>query len=268
MNFLIEKNYEDIAYSSEQMVELLETHKVVVLRNYKLEQDPLAFFTKFSDNLGYIHNIDEDVLTGKSTGKRWIDITYDPAITNKYRTAPVAQPLHTDASYLDIRDNIQFFYCVSQAELGGATVFLDSRFLVELIAYAKETELLDLLQETEIVFSKQKRRRVSPILRQADGDYRLNWNYYCGDKNNSSTIKALFERFHHFLESRVVKSGLVTEVLLQKNDVVFFHDELVLHGRNAYFAKEKGQRSLNKGTLLLESRFFKNNHLHLLQTTI
>ena len=38
----------------------------------------------------------------------------------------------------------------------------------------------------------------------------------------------------------------------EKNDAVFFHDELVLHGRNSYFATEKGQRSLIKGTILLK----------------
>ncbi|MFT7483146.1 MAG: hypothetical protein ACI8WW_002085, partial [Oceanospirillaceae bacterium] len=43
-----------------------------------------------------------------------------------------------------------------------------------------------------------------------------------------------------------------TEAMLEKNDAVFFHDELVLHGRNSYFATEKGQRSLRKGTILLK----------------
>ena len=252
MEFFIEKNYSDIDYSSEQMIDLLNQYKVVVLRNYEQDTNALDFFTSFSDQIGNVIDIDEDKITGKKTGKRWIDITYDPAIKNKYRSAPVAQPLHTDASYVDFSNNIQFFYCVSQAKLGGATVFIDSRFVVDLMKIAKETDLLQLLLSKEIKFAKDTRSRISPILRFIDNDYHFNWNYYCGDKNNSAEIKALFERFHHFLETRVVKSGLLKEVLLKKNDVVFFHDELVLHGRNAYFATKKGERSLNKGTVFLK----------------
>lgn len=261
MNFLKETTYESVNYSPEQLIPLLEENKVVVLRGFNRAEEPLEFFESFSDRLGYIHNMDEDLLTGEATGKRWIDITYDPKVQNKYRSAPVAQPLHTDASYIDIRDNVQFFYCVSRAELGGSTVFIDSVKLVKLIQLAEETELLDRLLNTEIIFGKDKRTRVSPILYPDGDDYRLNWNYYCLGEGNTDEAKQLFEDFHQFLERRVVKSGLLTEVLLEKNDVVFFHDELVLHGRNSYFAKYKGQRSLNKGMLILDSRLEKNNGL-------
>ncbi len=263
MNYLVSKDYKEINYSAEEMVPLLENNKVVVLKNYGLDRDPLEFFTEFSDKLGYIYNVDESVETGEATGKRWIDITYDPAIKDKYRTAPVGQPLHTDASYIDIKDNIQFFYCVGAAKMGGATIFIDSRFLVDLFEPAGEGELLESLMEQDVTFSKGLRNRREPIIQKDGDDWRLNWNYFCGDKGNQESEKKLVERFHTFLETRVVRSGLVTEVMLKKNDAVFFHDELVLHGRNSYFATEKGQRSLNKGTIILESRFGKNAHLNL-----
>jgi alpha-ketoglutarate-dependent taurine dioxygenase len=261
MNFLLETTYRSINYSHDLLIPLLEANKVVVVREYESDIEPLDFFESLADKLGYIHPIDEDIVTGKSTGKKWIDITYDPQIKDKYRTAPVAQPLHTDASYVDIRDNIQFFYCVSQASLGGSTVFIDANFLVQLMKKASEQELIQRLMDTTVIFSKDTRKRVSPILRRNHNTYRFNWNYYCRDANNSPAVKALFEDFHTFLQMRVVQSGLLTEVLLKKNDVVFFHDELVLHGRNSYFADFPGQRSLNKGTLILQSRLPLNKGL-------
>jgi alpha-ketoglutarate-dependent taurine dioxygenase len=86
----------------------------------------------------------------------------------------------------------------------------------------------------------------------------LNWNFFCVAKDITPTQKELVDKFHEFLETRVVKSGLLTETALRKNDVVFFHDELILHGRNSYFATAKGERSLSKGTMLLDSRLYKN----------
>lgn len=261
MNFLKETTYQEVNYSAAELIPILESNKVVVLRDYNHELDPLDFFESLTNELGYMYSIDEDLKSGLSTGKKWIDITYDPAIKDRYRAAPVAQPLHTDASYLDIRDNIQFFYCVSQAKLGGSTTFIDSNLLVKLIEMAGEQDLLEKLLNIEITFSKGERKRVSTILWKDGDDYRFNWNYYRIDKSNSLEVKDLFEEFHAFLENRVVKSGLLTGVLLKKNDVVFFQDELVLHGRQSYFAEFKGQRSLNKGTLILNSRFHKNEGL-------
>lgn len=261
MNYLLETTYEAIAYSPSRMEALLETNKIVVLRDYLLEADSLAFFNDFSDGIGFIYHIDEDIETGKPTGKRWIDISYDPDRQDRYRTAAYAQPLHTDFSYINIRDNVQFFYCVSQAELGGSTVFIDTKRLVELLELANANALKDQLLELDVIFSKGGRERVSKILIKDGDDYRVNWNYYCVSRANSQEVLDLQEAFHEFLERRIVRSGLLTEVLLRKNDVVFFHDELVLHGRNSYFATHKGQRSLNKGTLILESRRSKNKGL-------
>jgi alpha-ketoglutarate-dependent taurine dioxygenase len=261
MNYLVETTYDAITYTPKKMEALLETHKVVVLRDYNLMEDSLSFFNDFSDGIGFIYHIDEDIITGKPTGKRWIDITYDPDRQDRYRSAAYAQPLHTDFSYINITDNVQFFYCVSQAELGGSTIFIDTLRLVELLDLANANDLKERLMCLDVVFNKGGRERISKILVKEGDDYRVNWNYYCVDKKNTQEVLDLQEEFHEFLERRVVRSGLLTEVLLHKNDVVFFHDELVLHGRNAYFATHKGQRSLNKGTLILESRRKKNTGL-------
>lgn len=251
-SFYKEVTFDEIEYSAEKMLAVLHQNKVIVLRGYQGQEDPFDFFTKLSDQLGEIVPSDEDLITGQSTGKRWIDITYDPKVMNKYRSAPVGQPLHTDASYSPIKDNLQFFFCAGQAKLGGATTFIDAHLVVDLLEMANENELLEDLKKHEIRFAKDNRERITPILWKEDDMWHFNWNYYTGAPDNSEFEKELFERFHKFLETRVVRSGLVTEALLKKNDAVFFHDELVLHGRNSYFATEPGQRSLIKGTILLK----------------
>lgn len=259
MNFLFTTTFKAIDYKPENLLPLLENNKVTLVRDYNLATPPLDFFEHFSDQLGHIFNMDQDLLTGKSTGKRWIPISYDPNVPDKYRSAPVAQPLHTDASYRETVDNINFFFCESQAELGGATTFIDSNYVVELLKLAGEGQLLDELMSTRVVFSKDRRRRVEHIIWEEDNDLHMNWNYYTVDKTeNDAGVLDLVERFHQFLERRIVPSGLVTAVMLRKNDVVFFNDERILHGRQSYFAKYKGQRSLIKGCIILESRMDKN----------
>lgn len=259
--FFHEATYDSISYDPAQAKELLEKYKVLVLRGYDRPEDPRDFFDKFSDQIGFIIPLDEDLLTGESTGKRWIDITYDPDVKDKYRAAPVAQPLHTDASYFDMNRNIQFFYCAGQALKGGATTFIDSAEVVELLEISGEHELLEKLKNVPITFSKTGRERTLPILRMLDDGWHFNWNFFCADPDLNEEQRAIVDDFHNFLQTRVVQSGLVFACMLEKYDVVFFHDELILHGRNSYFATEKGQRSLIKGTILLDSVLKYNQHI-------
>lgn len=259
--FFHETTYDAISYDPAKAKELLEKFKVLVIRGYEGSEDPAVFFDKFSEKIGFIYGIDEDLLTGEYTGKRWIDITYDPDIKDKYRAAPVAQPLHTDASYVDMNRNIQFFYCAGQAFKGGATTFIDSDELVELLKISGENDLLERLKTIPIKFSKLNRSRTLPILRSLDDGWHFNWNYFCADPDLTKEERAVVDDFHNFLQTRVVQSGLVFPCLLEKYDVVFFNDELILHGRNSYFATEKGQRSLMKGTILLDSVLQYNQHI-------
>jgi hypothetical protein len=50
-------------------------------------------------------------------------------------------------------------------------------------------------------------------------------------------------------------SGVVLPVQLEVGEAVFFHDDRLLHGRNAYFAKTKGERCLIKGKIILDAEF-------------
>lgn len=249
LNFLHEVDYESINYDSSIARDLLKKNKVLVLRNYTLKQDISEWFDIFSEELGTIINMDEDLYTGEPTGKRWISISYDKSNPDKYRSAPVRQPLHTDYSYIPVDNNIQFFFCKSRAEKGGATTFIDVNDIVELLKLDGKTELLNKLMDIPIRHQKAERFKEKPIIQLIDDEYHINWNYYPALTGNGDA--SLIEDFHQFLETRIVNSGLIHEVLLDKNDCVFFHDELLLHGRNSYFATYKGQRELMKGTILL-----------------
>jgi alpha-ketoglutarate-dependent taurine dioxygenase len=252
MKFLIEQTYDDLSYSPQDCRSLLQQYKVVVLRDFGLEEEPLSFFERFSDELGGVCFVDEDLSTGKATGKRWIDVAFDPAVQDKYRTSSVAHPLHTDGAYMDFESNVQFFYCVEQAWQGGATVFIDTRYLVDLLIVDKREGLLDRLQATDVIHAKGGLSKVVPILRKTENDWRINWNFPPAKSGgNTADAMQLIEDFNDFLEKRVRPSGLLTEVMLRENDVVFFHDELVLHGRNSYFTDGSSGRCLKKGTILL-----------------
>jgi len=272
MKFLEEIRYDEVETDPNRLSRALLETKVVVLR--KCKSCTKHFFEKLVSNMGRLFDIDEDLSTGKPTGETWIDIRYDPSVHDRYRATSSAQPLHTDGSYVDMHDNVQFFFCEGQATLGGATVFIDTKRVIEALKLDGEIELLQSLQEIPVEHTHAgandiKRSKTKPILQRElsqDGveEWRINWNYPPATRGQTYSTpdgKNLIDRFHSFLGNRVSKSGLVTAILLEKSDAVFFHDELVLHGRNSFFASKKDERILHKCALILNSRMCKNPHL-------
>jgi hypothetical protein len=104
-------------------------------------------------------------------------------------------------------------------------------------------------------FEKSGSKKVRKILDKDETSYLANWNYYCIDKENTPEALQLVEDFHQYLESRIIKAGIVLPAQLEVGEAVFFHDDRLLHGRNAYFATEKGERCLIKGKIILEPEF-------------
>ena len=105
---------------------------------------------------------------------------------------------------------------------------------------------------TDIVHSKGGSRKVRKALDKDGEGYLANWNYYClSREENSADVLDLCERYQHFLESRIMNAGVILPVQLQKGEAVFFHDDRVMHGRNAFFAEFPGQRSLIKGKIII-----------------
>jgi alpha-ketoglutarate-dependent taurine dioxygenase len=247
--------------TKEAVGDLLQKYKLVHLIDCDSNLNLHDYFTELSDFLGLVINMDEDRITGERTGKRWIDIAYDPEYPDKYRSSNTRQPLHTDNSYLNHHDAVNYFYCLSQAQVGGATFFLDSELLIEVLELDNEHQLLEDLKTIPVCFSKEGVSKTKPIITEDELGLRLNYNYYPLDKDNTPEAKDLVERFQFFLEDRIQNSGICTDVLLRKGDAVFFHDERVLHGRNAFFTSNKGDRVLIKGSVILPSRKSKNLEL-------
>ncbi|MBD2451078.1 TauD/TfdA family dioxygenase [Nostoc sp. FACHB-152] len=258
--------YKKIEFTSPEQTkkdiqEAIEKYKIVHFVGFDFQIDIHDYFTEISDCLGLVIDMDEDKDTGKRTGQRWIDISYDPARPNKYRSSKTRQPLHTDNSYLNHHDAVNYFYCLSQAQVGGATFFLDSDLLIKVLELDNEYQLLEDLKTIPVCFSKQGVSKTTPIITEDELGLRLNYNYYPIDPDNTPEAKDLVERFQLFLENRVHNSGIYTDIILKKGDAVFFHDERLLHGRNAFFTSNKGDRVLLKGSVILHSRKHKNLEL-------
>lgn len=215
---------------------IFNCYKILVLRAPYYEARSLdrchEIYSDVAAQIGELVPMEESLFTGHKTGDLWTDIRYDPNIENSYRHSNTRQPLHTDGSYESKAPNISFFYCIEAARYGGATTFLDSSILLDCL----DSDLRKRLETTPVVFSKGNDSKERTII---DGD-RLTWNYFRATKCEDPT---LIEDFHQFLETRVVEAHMTQDVYLRSGDAVFFQDELLLHGRNAFF----GNRWLKKG---------------------
>lgn len=234
----IEINYKH----TNHLNKLLRTFKIVHLKGvpYK-DGDLLKFYDDLLPQLGTPVPMDEDVVDGNKTGAKWIEIKYDPAYPQSYRHSDTRQPLHTDGSYESNAPDINFFFCIEKARVGGATTFIDSR---QVVAILKEydKELLKSLFEIPVNFSKGIDGKIRPIITVVAEDYLMNWNYF-----RATTEQELCLKFHNFLEKKVVEGGQLLPVSLEVGEAVFFSDERLLHGRNSFI----GNRCLLKGGVKL-----------------
>ena len=239
----------------ENLKEAIKSYNVVHLADYCIDMPYEEFYQELAKIIGVPYSADEDIVTGERLDNQWIDISYDPNIQDRYRSSNTRQPLHTDDSYVELNGKlaINFFYCKSKAAIGGATTFLSIEQLIECMQLDNQQELMDRLFSTVVNFEKSGSKKVRKILDKDEYGYLANWNYYCIDSNNTPEALQLVEDFHQYLETRVFPAGIVTALQLQKEECVFFHDDRILHGRNAYFATHKGERCLIKGKIILES---------------
>jgi alpha-ketoglutarate-dependent taurine dioxygenase len=220
--------------------EKLLQHKVLVVTNVDPTIEQRPFWDEVSEMAGDVVNLAE-VPSGEKTGEKWMEIRYDPEILNAYRHSANAQPMHTDGSYLSNAPDVVFFYCIRQASRGGETTFLDSVELVEILE-KHDSALLRVLRDTPIHFSKADDQKTRPAISEDALGLIMNWNYHCVDPNVSPEVKDLAERYHAFLQREVVAAKRAMPILLQPGQAVFFHDERVIHGRNAFDATQRNDR--------------------------
>lgn len=225
----------------------LRENRVVHLVGVHLQGDAAEFYERLTDQLGEIVPADEDAVTGNRDQKpnRWTDIRYDAEQAKYFRHSSTQQPLHTDTAYTSYDNDVNFFFCKEQAAYGGATTFIDGQLLLAIMQeYAPQ--LLSDLSTHEVIFDKgTTERKVKRILEVRDGEVYLNWNYFRVSQQNRQEVQDLCQRFHEFLEEKIVKGGIPTALILAPGECVFFQDNHILHGRNAFF----GGRTLIKGAL-------------------
>lgn len=219
--------------------------KLVVTTGVNPESAPREFWDEVSETLGDCVLLAEDAKTGQKLGQKWMEIRYDPRIPNAYRHSSEAQPLHTDGSYLSRAPEIVFFYCLAQAQAGGETTFIDDAELLGVLNEERPS-LLEDLRSTPVRFSKADDEKTRPIISEDDRGTVLTWNYFCVDPSERAAVRAMADELHSFLQERVVARGLTVPVRLRPGDAVFFHDERLLHGRNAFDAAHMNDRFLWK----------------------
>lgn len=228
--------------------EVFKNHGVVhVLNNDHTDTD--TYYRNLSKTCGIPLIYEEDPVTGIIDINKWTEIKYEPEKSNDaYKSSNKSQPLHTDYGYFSFEIYAAFFYCVTQAEFGGATTFIDVNTVVSVLKSVNPV-LFNRILEQKIHFG----RKDNPIAHNDDYilqkdalGWKINWNYYraLGDLNN----KTLIEDFKDFLDTHIEKSGELMELKLQPGEGVFFQDRRVLHGRNSFV----GNRQLNKGGIAVE----------------
>jgi alpha-ketoglutarate-dependent taurine dioxygenase len=255
MDFFKKLMYKDATTTAIELRDAVLSNYLVHVADFKNDVSVHDFYSHVADVTGTVLNADEDIATGQAKENRWIDISYDPKIPNRYRSSNTRQPLHTDDSYVELGDQeaVNFFYCTSRAKMGGATTFFQLESLVECMEIDGEKELLSEIMRTDVIHTKASLTKTRKIIDKDHEGYLANWNYFCLDREqNSLKTLEMCERFHRFLEDRVINSGLVMPIQLKPGEAVFFHDDRVLHGRNSFFVSHKGERCLIKGKIVLE----------------
>ena len=191
--------------------------------------------------IGTLRNM-HDSKTAAQTNSYWCDIKYDPARPDEFRHANTRQPLHTDGAYEAHPPDISFFYCRRAALFGGATTFIEARTVQECLRL-DAPQLLSRLQNEPLLFTKGTDSRQTLVFAPSQ----CAWNYYRLAPTPSEHGDTLGQTFQQYLETRIQPMGLVHPIQLQPGDAVFFQDNKVFHGRNAFI----GNRWLRKGAINL-----------------
>jgi len=243
-NFYKEVYYTNNGNAAEELREALSNYKLIHYKGVPDTVDYKEYYGALVDQIGEVLHVDEDITTGNERSQeRWTDVRYDKNNDFTFRHANTRQPLHTDAAYTNFDQDINFLICMECAEIGGATTFIDSADLIAIME-KYEPELLNRLRTTEVSFGKgDNQRKLRRIIETDSNGTKLTWNYYRVMPDNKPEVLALCEDFHKFLETRIVAGGLQEAVILKKGETAFFHDDRMLHGRNAFY----GNRNLLKG---------------------
>lgn len=226
-----------------------DENKVFVLRADDQIPDLRQFLSDNFQHLGKPCPLAEDVNQGsrndQRSGELWFEVRFDPKHPDAYRHSANAQPLHTDGSYIPSFPNATLLSCVTNAGVGGETIFVDAEDLINCLE-REDPKLLQEISEYEMPHSRSGDHRIAKIIDKDGGKVRVNWNYYCIDENVDSGGRELAERFFEYHQTSLALQAKTVAVKLGPGDMVAWKDRYVLHGRNSFEAQNKSERFIWK----------------------
>ena len=156
-----------------------------------------SFFSKIGQFLNLAEDAREKDRSKGRTGETWCEVRNDSTIKNAYRHATIAQPLHTDGSYIP-NYSTSIMACVSNVEVGGETIFVDlEKILNDLKNF--NLQLYNFATSEEVKHERSGDERKNKIFYYEKNILKSNFNYYCVSNTNSSEViefsKKLFEYF-------------------------------------------------------------------------
>lgn len=218
------------------------------IRGPKPDMDLRDYYGRLMALAGEPARLAEDASIGdrhhQRTQEVWMEVRYDPSVTNAYRHSNQPQPLHTDGSYIPTFPSAGLLACVSQASAGGETVFLDGRVLVEIMANHAPTLLAD-LTSVPVPHGRSGDRKVTTVIQIPGGNrdqVLLNWNYYCVEPNSGDDVQALRAQFFSFLAEDHAVAAATLPVRLEAGEALIWKDDRVLHGRNGFTPQAVSER--------------------------
>jgi alpha-ketoglutarate-dependent taurine dioxygenase len=250
MRFFDAFEHRSTATAVQDFVQALRQHKVVHYRGVPVDIDYKDFYRSLATSAGSFVKRDENFKTGDQSEAQndWLDIRFDEDMKSlTFRHSDTRQPIHTDGAYTTYHFDISFFFCTVQAQYGGATTFIDGVEVVTLLRKFAPDLLADLESHTVVFDKGDQQRKIERVIRYDDTGPLLNWNHFRIARENSSAVVAMCDAFFEFTEKKIFEAGLLMPITLKPGEAAFFHDERVLHGRNAFF----GERCLIKGGINL-----------------
>lgn len=172
----------------------------------------------------------------------WWEISNQPDKENSYAYSTTPQPFHNDNAWFSDPAEINFFLMEKQAVSGGEQLIYPVSRLIEDLSRL-DAELLRDLTSTKVIIRKggSDHQNVTPIITMHDGG-RVYWNYYRTVKTETF-VRELCERFFTFLEKQETSSSIYS-VRCESGDALAFHDQRLLHARNAFVAHRPRDRVL------------------------
>ena len=207
------------------------------------------FFSKVGKFLNFAEDGKEKDRSKGRTGETWFEVRNDSSIKNAYRHSTMAQPLHTDGSYIP-GYSATVMACVSNASIGGETVFMNIENILNDLKL-NDLELYNFVTSENVIHDRSGDTRTNKIFYYEKDILRANFNYYCVSKANSNkTIKYSKKLFEYLitLEKKKKINLPLSAIKLNTGEAIIWKDDQVNHGRHSFIAKKDSERFLWKAS--------------------